>query len=248
MGLPSPPSERNCSTDSATGAVPTSPSPSAGGELDRALPGHRDQQRRRLVGQRVEAGVLDREVLAAVARQLALPELADHLDRLLEALLALDHPGPAVAEDVLVEVLAAADAEREAARQEAGGGGGGLGDDRRVDPGRRAGDAGDQLDPLGALRDRPQRLPRRTGSRPARRPRDGSGRRSRRRRTPPARRARPARQAKARRTPRWRACSRAWSRPASTHPHREANSRTFGSNEALPLRPRHLIGDDSAGQ
>ena len=49
-----------------------------------------------------------------MARAAALPEQPDDLDRLLEHLQAHVGLGPAVAEDVLVERLAAADAEREA--------------------------------------------------------------------------------------------------------------------------------------
>src|SRR5258705_11343469 len=94
-----------------------------------------------------------------MARQLALPELTNHLDRLFEAVLALDDPRPAAAEDVLVQVLATADAEGEAPGQEARGGSGSLGDDRRVDARRRTGDAGHQLDPLGPLRDGSQSTP-----------------------------------------------------------------------------------------
>lgn len=63
------------------------------------------------MGQRVEPGVFDREVFAAVTDQLALPEFADHFDRLLESLLALDDAGSAVADDVLVQVLAGPDAK-----------------------------------------------------------------------------------------------------------------------------------------
>ena len=60
--------------------------------------------------------MVDGVVLAAVRLLAALPEQADDLDRLLEHLEALVGQRPAVAEDVLVEVLAAADAEEEAAR------------------------------------------------------------------------------------------------------------------------------------
>jgi hypothetical protein len=74
-----------------------------------------------------------------MALQLSRPELVDHLDCLLESILTLDHPRPALAGDVLVEVLAAADAEREATRQELRGRGGRLGDDRRMDSRRRTG-------------------------------------------------------------------------------------------------------------
>src|SRR5215212_7272547 len=74
---------------------------------------------------------------AAVADQPALPELAQHLDGLLQHLQAGVDPRPAVAEDVLVEVLAGADPEQEPALEHEGGGGRRLGQDGRVDPGRR---------------------------------------------------------------------------------------------------------------
>ena len=62
------------------------------------------------------------------------------------------HSRPALPEDVLVEVLAGADAEEEPAGHQGCGGRRRLGDDRRVDPDRRAGDAGAELEPLGRLR------------------------------------------------------------------------------------------------
>jgi hypothetical protein len=54
-------------------------------------------------------------VSAAVADRIAAPESAHDLDRLLELLQPYVGLWPAVAEDVLVERLAAADAEGEAA-------------------------------------------------------------------------------------------------------------------------------------
>ena len=59
--------------------------------------------------------------------------------------------GPVIAEHVLVEVFAGPHAEEEAAGHERSGGGGRLGDDRRVDPDRRAGDAGPDAQPFGGL-------------------------------------------------------------------------------------------------
>ncbi len=97
--------------------------------------------RRRLVGQVVDARVLDGVVRPVVAALAALPQRADDLDGLLEHLQAHVGLGPAVAEDVLVERLAAAHAEVEAPVEQHGARGGGLGDDRRVDAHRRAGDA-----------------------------------------------------------------------------------------------------------
>ena len=81
-----------------------------------------------------------------MAGQAALPEQPDHLHRLGQALLADIGLRPVVAEDVLVQVLAAADAEEEPALEHGRGGGRRLGDDRGMDPRRRAGDAGADLD------------------------------------------------------------------------------------------------------
>ena len=60
---------------------------------------------------------------------------------------------------MLVEVLAGADAEEEAARQHRGGGRGGLGDDRRVDAEYGARDAGADRDSLRRLGDAPEDAP-----------------------------------------------------------------------------------------
>ena len=77
---------------------------------------------------------------AAVAGRIAAPESANDLDRLLEHL--QPHVGlwPAVAEDVLVERLAAADAEGEVAVEQDLRGGRGLGDHGGVDADGRARD------------------------------------------------------------------------------------------------------------
>src|SRR5439155_1649956 len=83
-----------------------------------------------------------------------LPELADHGDGFLEHVEALLRARPAVAEDVLVQVLAAADAEEETPGKQAGRRRGGVRDDRRMDPHRRAGDARADRDALGRLGDR----------------------------------------------------------------------------------------------
>ena len=63
----------------------------------------------------VDAGVVDGVVLAAVRLLAALPEEPEDADRFLEHLEALVRERPAAAEHVLVEVLAAADSEEEAA-------------------------------------------------------------------------------------------------------------------------------------
>ena len=72
----------------------------------------------------------------------ALPERAHDLDRLLEHLEPHVGRRPGVAEDVLVERLAGADAEPEAAVEQDRRRRRGLRDDRRVDAHRRAGHAG----------------------------------------------------------------------------------------------------------
>jgi hypothetical protein len=85
-------------------------------------------------GQVVDACVLDRVMAPIVALLAALPEQADDdLDGLLEHLQAQVGLRPAVAEDMHVERLARADAEREAALVHDAAGRGRLGDDRRVD-------------------------------------------------------------------------------------------------------------------
>ena len=101
-----------------------------------------DSDRDPLLGQREELGMVDRVVLAAVCLLAALPEQADHLDRLLEQLDPLVRRGPAVAEDVLVQVLAGPEPEREAAGQHRARGGGGMGDDGRMGSDQRARHAG----------------------------------------------------------------------------------------------------------
>jgi hypothetical protein len=77
-----------------------------------------------------------------------MPQQADDLDRLLEHLDPLVGRGPARAGDVLVEVLARADAGEEAARHERLGGRRGLRDDRGVDPDQRARDPGAEAEAL----------------------------------------------------------------------------------------------------
>ena len=77
----------------------------------------RRRSRHRLVGQRVDARVLARCSACRGAVSLALPQLAHDLDGLLEHLQPYVGLRPRVAEDVLVERLAGADAEHEPAVQ-----------------------------------------------------------------------------------------------------------------------------------
>ncbi len=118
-----------------------------------------DEDRRCLLGQVVDAGVLYAVVAAAVALHPALPERADDLHGLLEHLQALVGRGPVVAEDVLVERLAAAEPEREAPLQQHRAGRGGLCDDRRVDADGRARHCGRDLHRGGRLCERADRRP-----------------------------------------------------------------------------------------
>src|SRR2546423_506828 len=67
------------------------------------------------------------------------------------ALLSAGGPRPAPADDVLIEVLAGADTEKEAALHHRGGRGRGLRDDRRVDADGRARHAGAELQLRGGL-------------------------------------------------------------------------------------------------
>ncbi len=97
--------------------------------------GHID--RHRLIGSGIDAGLLHPVVLAVMTDLLAAVQQPDDLDGLLEHLLAHAHRGPRVAEDVLVERLAAADPQYELAVKLHGGGRGGVGDDRGMDAHRR---------------------------------------------------------------------------------------------------------------
>jgi hypothetical protein len=87
------------------------------------------------------------------------PEEAHDLDRLLEQLEPLVRQRPAVAERVLVEILAGADAGQEAPRHHRGDGRRSLGDDRRMDADHRARDACADTDLLRRLRDAAERCP-----------------------------------------------------------------------------------------
>jgi hypothetical protein len=104
-------------------------------------------------------GVSDGEVPALMAPHLARPELADHVQGLLEHLRANRPVGPRLAQDVLVEAFARPDAEEEPPGQQGRGGGGGLGDDRRVDPHRRTRYAGADDESLRRVGDRAEDAP-----------------------------------------------------------------------------------------
>src|SRR3954454_1506715 len=114
---------------------------------------------RQALGERVQPRVLDREVASAMVRQLALPELADHLDRFFEHLGPDLEARPATAHHMLVEVLAGAESEEEPVWHQRGGRRGGLGDDRRMGPDGRTRDAGAEDQTVGRLRDRSEDAP-----------------------------------------------------------------------------------------
>ena len=96
----------------------------------------------RIARKRVDACVLDAIVLPLEAAGLAAPEQSHDLDGLFEHLEPLAGGGPAVAEDMLVEVLARPHTEEESPRHHVGGRRRRLGHDCGVDPDRRTGDAG----------------------------------------------------------------------------------------------------------
>ena len=123
------------------------------GQLGGLRLGGGDRDRGRLVRERVDPRLLDGVVRPVVRLVAALPEQAQHLDRLLEHLQPLLRAGPHGAGDVLVQLLAGADAQEEAALQHHLRGCRGLGDDRRMDPDRRAGHARAEAQLLGGLRD-----------------------------------------------------------------------------------------------
>ena len=80
--------------------------------------------------------------------------------RLLQHLLPDVDAWKAAADDMLVELLAGAESEPEAARRQQGHGRRFLRDDRRVIADRRRGHIGHEREPLGRLRRRPEHRPR----------------------------------------------------------------------------------------
>jgi hypothetical protein len=110
-----------------------------------------DVQLRRFGRQRVQPRLLDGEVGAAMTLLAALPQQADHFDRFLEHLQAHGPFRPRIAVDVLVQVLAGADAEEEAPGHQRRRRRRRLRDDRRMDPPDRTRDAGAEPQPAGRL-------------------------------------------------------------------------------------------------
>jgi hypothetical protein len=135
--------------------VVTKPSPISAASATAFGPEAGDEDRNGRFRQVVDARVLDRVVLAAVRLLPALPQRAHHLDRLAQHLEPHVRLRPVVAEDVLVERLAAADPEVEAPAGHDGARRRRLGDDRGVDADGGTGDAGGdrQVDGLGERAD-----------------------------------------------------------------------------------------------
>src|SRR6266446_3526642 len=99
-------------------------------------------------------------VVAPASRVLAsVPEYADHVDRFLEHGEALGRARPAAAGDVLVQILAAADAEEEAPGHQHGCRRRRLRDDRGVHPYRRRGHARPDLELVRRDGDRAEHAP-----------------------------------------------------------------------------------------
>src|SRR5215208_3113998 len=133
--------------------------PDPGCDLDRLGAEGRDVDGRRLLRQRVEAGVLHGVVLAVVPLVAAIPQQPYHLHRLFHHLKPHVGRGPVVPEYVLVEVLAAAEAEPEAILHHRRRSRRGLGDYRRVDADNGTGDAGAETYTFGGGGDTPDHAP-----------------------------------------------------------------------------------------
>src|SRR5215208_1674794 len=133
--------------------------PNTGCDLDRLGAEGRDVDGRRLVWQRVEAGVLHGVVLAVVPLVGALPQQPYHLNRLFHHL--QPHVGwwPVVPEYVLVEVLTAADPKPEATLHHRRRSRCGLGDYGRVDADNGSGDTGAETYTFGGGDDTPYHAP-----------------------------------------------------------------------------------------
>ena len=119
----------------------------------------RDGDRYAAVGRVPEPGRVDAEVVALPGGQLSGLQLTDDRRRLDEHVLALVDRRPALAGDVLVEVLPGAEAEDEPAVREQLQRRGLLRHHRRVVADDRAGHIGGQLDVRGGLRHRTQHGP-----------------------------------------------------------------------------------------
>jgi hypothetical protein len=126
----------------------------AAGELRRQRPGGGDEDRHRLVGLVVDRRQLGPVVLALEVDPLLVPEAADQLDRLRQPQAPLFAARELAAGDRgLVQRLAGADAEEDAARVERAESAERLGDNRRLVPQGRRQHAGPEHRPLGRAAD-----------------------------------------------------------------------------------------------
>ncbi len=128
--------------------------------LQALLAAQRDGDVDAVLGHVPQPGRVDVEVLAAVGDEVAGHQLPDDLDGLAQHVLPGRDAGPALADDVLVEVLAAAEAQGEAALGEELEGRGLLRDDGRVVAHRRAGHVGHEVDPARRVGDGAEDGPR----------------------------------------------------------------------------------------
>jgi hypothetical protein len=112
-----------------------------------------------LLGQAEDASIVHREEVALVADVAALPEVADDVDRLFEHHVADVCWWPAFANDVLIQVLAGAEAERESVVAHQPDGGRHLRHDRRVIADDWTGDHGHELHAAGLTRHGPKHAP-----------------------------------------------------------------------------------------
>ena len=159
VGFPFPPASRKRSTSSAVGRRAHEAVAYFPGKLSRTRCAGRDHDARGRRRQRVQARILDRVVGAVERRFVAAPQQPDDLDCLLEHLEPHVRRRPTRADDVLVEVLAGADAEKEASGHQRGRRGGCLCNDRRVTADDRAGHAGSELEAMRRLGDAPDDRP-----------------------------------------------------------------------------------------
>src|ERR671923_303498 len=92
-----------------------------GGESCGPAPTRGDVDGRRTVRKRVNPSAFDGVVVASMRHIASFPELSHETDRFLEHVEALPDRRPAFTGDVLVEVFAGSDAEKEPVGQQRGG-------------------------------------------------------------------------------------------------------------------------------
>ena len=123
------------------------------------MPAHRHRDADRHIGDVPHPRGVHLEVFALPVHEFAAEQFADDLDGFTQHVLSALDGGPALADDVFVEVLAAAEAQSEPAVGEYLQGRGLLRDDGGVVSHRRAGDVGVQFDAFGGVSYRAQHRP-----------------------------------------------------------------------------------------